>query len=210
MVVLWWLELCWKTCPLIFESGNDHPWPFHTTSLRHIAKWQPGWRECTWHGIFLDWNENQKNTEKFFPAKNALQAILVGERECVRRFFPLKRAKHRLPKDNVTGLRKHHQPVHYIGIFRPLIYRWHDMGFEKSGQITIIPKPELSGFLGDSLTKPPFGVTNRRFGCYNLPRKMKGIFNHWNCSRALPQKKKHHPQILNHGNLPQCQHPTLK
>ncbi len=67
MVVLWWLEseLCWKTCPLIFESGNDHPWPFHTTSLRHIAKWQPGWRECTWHGIFLDWNENQKTPRSF-------------------------------------------------------------------------------------------------------------------------------------------------
>ena len=31
-----------------------------------------------------------------------------------------------------------------------------------SGQITIIPKPELRGFWGDSLTKPPFGVTTRR------------------------------------------------
>ena len=29
-----------------------------------------------------------------------------------------------------------------------------------SGQITIIPKPELRGFWGDSLTKPPFGVTS--------------------------------------------------
>ena len=29
-------------------------------------------------------------------------------------------------------------------------------------QITIIPKPELRGFGRDSLTKPPFGVTNRR------------------------------------------------
>ena len=29
-------------------------------------------------------------------------------------------------------------------------------------QIIIIPKPELRGFCGDSLTKPPFGVTNRR------------------------------------------------
>ena len=27
-------------------------------------------------------------------------------------------------------------------------------------QITINPKPELRGFLGDSLTKPPFGVTS--------------------------------------------------
>ena len=29
-----------------------------------------------------------------------------------------------------------------------------------SGQITIIPKPELRGFWGDSLTKPPFKVTS--------------------------------------------------
>ena len=38
-----------------------------------------------------------------------------------------------------------------------------DFNFYKryvSGQITIIPKPELSGFFGDSLTKPPFGVTS--------------------------------------------------
>ena len=30
----------------------------------------------------------------------------------------------------------------------------------ESGQITIIPKPELRGFWGDFLTKPPFGVTS--------------------------------------------------
>ena len=29
-----------------------------------------------------------------------------------------------------------------------------------SGQITIIPKPELRSFWGDSPTKPPFGVTS--------------------------------------------------
>ena len=29
-----------------------------------------------------------------------------------------------------------------------------------SGQITIIPKPELRGFWRDSLTKLPFGVTS--------------------------------------------------
>ena len=29
-----------------------------------------------------------------------------------------------------------------------------------SGQISIIPKPELRGFWGDSLTKPPFKVTS--------------------------------------------------
>ena len=29
-----------------------------------------------------------------------------------------------------------------------------------SGQISIIPKPELRGFGGDSVTKPPFGVTS--------------------------------------------------
>ena len=27
---------------------------------------------------------------------------------------------------------------------------------DRSGQITIIPKPELRGFWGDSLSKPPF------------------------------------------------------
>ena len=32
----------------------------------------------------------------------------------------------------------------------------------RSGQITIIPKPELRGFWGDSLTKPPFGVASAR------------------------------------------------
>ena len=29
-----------------------------------------------------------------------------------------------------------------------------------SGQIPIVPKPELRALLGDSLTKPPFGVTS--------------------------------------------------
>ena len=29
-----------------------------------------------------------------------------------------------------------------------------------SGQISIIPKPELRGFWGSSLIKPPFGVTS--------------------------------------------------
>ena len=29
-----------------------------------------------------------------------------------------------------------------------------------SGQISIIPKPELRGFGGSSLIKPPFGVTS--------------------------------------------------
>ena len=125
-------------------------------------------------------------------------------------FVPLKRAKHRLPKDNVTGLRKHHQPVHYIGILHPLIYRWHDMGFEKSGQITIIPKPELSGFLGDSLTKPPFGVTNRRFGCIIYIIYPERYVQPLKLFPSTAFKKTHHPQILNHGNLPQCQHPPLK
>ncbi len=40
----------------------------------------------------------------------------------------------------------------------------------ESGQITIIPQPELRGFWGDSLTKTTIWVTNRRFGRYNLPR----------------------------------------
>ena len=30
----------------------------------------------------------------------------------------------------------------------------------QSGQISIIPRPELKGFWGDSLTKPPFKVTS--------------------------------------------------
>ncbi len=41
------------------------------------------------------------------------------------------------------------------------------------GKITIIPKPELRGFREDSLTTPPFGLTNRRERSrYNLPRYM--------------------------------------
>ena len=40
----------------------------------------------------------------------------------------------------------------------------------------LIPKPELREFLGDSPSKPRFGVTNRRFGRYNLPRKMRLSF----------------------------------
>ncbi len=31
---------------------------------------------------------------------------------------------------------------------------------QKSGQISIFPKPELRAFWEDSLTKPPFGVTS--------------------------------------------------
>ncbi len=37
--------------------------------------------------------------------------------------------------------------------------------FQKSGQITIIPKPELRGFWGDSLTKPPFHRKMLIFTC---------------------------------------------
>ena len=32
---------------------------------------------------------------------------------------------------------------------------------QQSGQISIIPKPELRGFWGSSLIKPPFRVTTR-------------------------------------------------
>ena len=35
-----------------------------------------------------------------------------------------------------------------------------ERGLEHSGQITIIPQPELRGFGGDSRAKPPFGVTS--------------------------------------------------
>ena len=31
---------------------------------------------------------------------------------------------------------------------------------QKSGQISIIPKPELTGFGGDSLSKPPLKVSD--------------------------------------------------
>ena len=41
----------------------------------------------------------------------------------------------------------------------------------KSGQTTIIPKPELRGFWGDSLTKLPFGVTSAEVAI-NCPGKM--------------------------------------
>ncbi len=39
-----------------------------------------------------------------------------------------------------------------LGIFHPWMV--------ESGQITIIPKPELSGFWGYCITKPPFKVTS--------------------------------------------------
>ena len=46
---------------------------------------------------------------------------------------------------------------------------------EKSGKITIIPKPELRGFWGESLSKPPFGVTSAEVAIicldYILPTK---------------------------------------
>ena len=45
-------------------------------------------------------------------------------------------------------------------------------GPHNSGQITIIHKPELRAVFWDSLTKPPFGVTNRRERRYNLPRQL--------------------------------------
>ena len=43
-----------------------------------------------------------------------------------------------------------------------------------SGQITIIPKPEVRGFWGDSLTKPPFGVTSAEVAII-CPKNMSGI-----------------------------------
>ena len=41
----------------------------------------------------------------------------------------------------------------------------------QSGQITIIPKPELRGFGGDSLTKPPFGVTSAEVAIIQIKEK---------------------------------------
>ena len=63
-------------------------------------------------------------------------------------------------------------PAHDAGGFVPLVqmHRW-GLGkkiggyrpskrYQNSGQISIIPKPELRPFWGDSLTKLPFGVTS--------------------------------------------------
>ena len=44
------------------------------------------------------------------------------------------------------------------------------INIHKPGQITIIPKPELRGFWGDSLTKLPFGVTSAEVAI-NCPDK---------------------------------------
>ena len=40
----------------------------------------------------------------------------------------------------------------------------------------LTPKPESREFLRDSPSNPRFGVTNRRFGRYNFPRKMRLSF----------------------------------
>ena len=45
-----------------------------------------------------------------------------------------------------------------------------------SGQTTIIPKPELRGFWGDSLTKPPFGVTSAEVAII-CPEYLNGLYN---------------------------------
>ena len=37
-----------------------------------------------------------------------------------------------------------------------------------SGQITIIPKPELRGLWEDSLTKPPFGVASAEVAIFAI------------------------------------------
>ena len=74
------------------------------------------------------------------------------------------------PKVQRWGKKQKHFPIHFgppreKGVVFRVQPGW-------SGQSTIIPKPELRG---DSLTKPHFGVTNRRFGHCNLPR-MDGWF----------------------------------
>ena len=43
-----------------------------------------------------------------------------------------------------------------------------------SGQITTIPKPELRGFGGDSLTKPAFKVTSAEVAII-CPEYMEGV-----------------------------------
>ena len=47
-----------------------------------------------------------------------------------------------------------------------------------SGQITMLPKPELRAFGGDTLTKPPFGVTLAAVASYNLPRNIVNVSTH--------------------------------
>ena len=63
--------------------------------------------------------------------------------------------------------------------------QFNDHSSSSSGQISIIPKPELRGFWGDSLTKPPFRVTSadvviylhtsRRYGPDQSHEKLHGF-----------------------------------
>ena len=53
-------------------------------------------------------------------------------------------------KKRITQSKEHEIKVYTL--FFPTTYI--------SGQITIIPKPELRAFWGEFLTKPPFGVTS--------------------------------------------------
>ena len=52
-------------------------------------------------------------------------------------------------------------------------FRWP----KTSRQVTIIPKPELRGFGGDSLTKPPFGVTSAEVVIICPENMAKQMFN---------------------------------
>ena len=69
-----------------------------------------------------------------------------------------------------------------------LLGKWQvwDLSFnpKRSGQISIIPKPELRGFWGSSLTKPPFRVTSA------------GVVT------IQPQKDAKHKRLQKFGDLP--------
>ena len=81
-------------------------------------------------------------------------------------------------------------PCNWVG-FHPL-----------TGQISIIPKPELRGFWGDSLTKPPFKVTSVVIICPDIYIYIYNIqqINRVNCSvqRELQQKNPTHNKKNRH------------
>ncbi len=89
----------------------------------------------------------------------SFRMVIISEHPilCV---FPFFSARFRHFQDLIT-LHFTIKVIFHIGIFRFevafIIVLDHSM---YSGQIAIIPKPELRTFWGDSLTKPPFGVTS--------------------------------------------------
>ena len=58
---------------------------------------------------------------------------------------------------------------------------------QKSGQISIIPKPELRGFWGSSLIKPPFRVTSADVVIICPEKWMVGILSRFLCGMTYFQ-----------------------